>query len=126
MTYHGSGTGENTNEKGPGTMTFTDAVGVCFKKYVDFNGCASRSEFWWWVLFTVVVSLVCRAVNYQLAWIFSLVTLLPSIAVGVRRLHDTNRGGGWMLLYLLPVIGWIILIVFWVEPGQPSRYATST
>ncbi len=107
-------------------MTFIDAVGVCFKKYADFNGCASRSEFWWWFLFTVVVSLVCRSVGYSLYGAFWLATLLPSIAVGVRRLHDTNRSGWWLLLYLLPVIGWIILIVFWVEPGQPSRYAEST
>src|SRR5580698_3577688 len=75
---------------------------------------------------TVVVSLVFRGVNYNLAWGFSLATLLPNIAVGVRRLHDTNRSGWWLLLYLLPVIGWIVLIVFWVEPGQPSRYAEST
>jgi len=107
-------------------MTFTDAIGTCFKKYVDFNGCASRSEFWWWVLFTVVVSLVFQRVNYHLSWVFSLATLLPNIAVGVRRLHDTNRSGWWVLLYLLPIIGWIVLIVFWVEPGQPSRYAEST
>lgn len=107
-------------------MTFTDAIGTCFRKYVNFDGCASRSEFWWWFLFTVIVSLVCRQVSFGLAGAFSLATLLPSIAVGVRRLHDANRSGWWMLLYLLPVIGWIILIVFWVEPGQQSRYAAST
>jgi uncharacterized membrane protein YhaH (DUF805 family) len=107
-------------------MTFTDAIGTCFKKYVNVDGCASRSEFWWWVLFTVIVSLVCRQVSYGLSGAFSLVTLLPSITVGVRRLHDTNRSGWWELLYLLPVIGWIILIVFWIEPSQSSRYATST
>jgi uncharacterized membrane protein YhaH (DUF805 family) len=107
-------------------MTFIDAIGVCFKKYADFNGCASRSEFWWWFLFTLIVTLVFRLVSYHLAGVFSLVTLLPSIAVGVRRLHDTNRSGWWELLYFIPVIGWIILIVFWVEPGQQSRYATST
>ena len=107
-------------------MTFTDAVGVCFKKYVDFNGCASRSEFWWWVLFTVIVTLVCERVSYSLSGAFTLATFLPNIAVSVRRLHDTNRSGWWLLLYLVPVIGWIVLIVFWVEPGQPSRYAVST
>src|SRR5579863_10198143 len=118
--------GGNVTIKGPRDMTFTDAVGVCFKKYADFDGCASRSEFWWWVLFTVVVSLVFRSVGYSLYWIFWLATLLPSIAVGVRRLHDANRSGWWELLYFLPLIGWIILIVFWIEPSQSSRYATST
>jgi uncharacterized membrane protein YhaH (DUF805 family) len=107
-------------------MTFTDAIGICFRKYVNFDGCASRPEFWWWFLFTVIVSLVCRRVSFVLSWVFSLVTLLPSIAVGVRRLHDANRSGWWILLYLLPVIGWIVLIIFWVEPSQPSRYAEST
>ena len=106
-------------------MTFTDAIGTCFRKYVNFAGCASRSEFWWWVLFTVIVTLVFQRVSYGLSAAFSLATLLPNIAVGVRRLHDTNRSGWWLLLYLLPVIGWIVLIVFWVEPGQPSRYEST-
>ena len=107
-------------------MTFIDAIGTCFAKYANFNGCASRSEFWWWVLFTLVVTLVFERVSHGLSGAFSLATLLPSIAVGVRRLHDTNRSGWWELLYFLPLIGWIILIVFWVEQGQPSRYAEST
>ena|SRR5277367_4186238 len=107
-------------------MTFVDAIGVCFKKYVVFDGCASRSEFWWWFLFTVVVSLVCRSVSRNLYGFFTIVTLLPNIAVGARRLHDTNRSGWWELLYFFPVIGWIILLIFWVEPGQPSRYAEIT
>jgi uncharacterized membrane protein YhaH (DUF805 family) len=107
-------------------MTFIDAIGVCFKKYAVFNGCASRPEFWWWVLFTVIVTLVFQRVSYSLSFAFSLATLLPNITVGVRRLHDTNRSGWWELLYFFPVIGWIVLIVFWVEPGQPSRYAEST
>lgn len=106
-------------------MTFTDAIGTCFKKYVDFDGCASRSEFWWWVLFTVLVTLVCQRVSYGLSGVFSLATLLPSIAVGVRRLHDTDRSGWWELFYFLPIIGWIILIVFWVEPGHANRYGGS-
>jgi uncharacterized membrane protein YhaH (DUF805 family) len=107
-------------------MTFIDAIGVCFKKYAVFNGCASRPEFWWWVLFTVIVTLVFQRVSYSLSFAFSLATLLPNITVGVRRLHDTNRSGWWELLYFFPVIGWIVLIVFWVEPGQPSRYAESS
>jgi len=107
-------------------MTFIDAIGICFKKYVNFDGCASRSEFWWWVLFTVVVTLVCERVSYNLSGAFSLATFLPSIAVGARRLHDTNRSAWWELLYFFPVIGWIVLIIFWVEPTQQSRYAEST
>jgi uncharacterized membrane protein YhaH (DUF805 family) len=105
-------------------MNFIDAIKICFVKYVDFSGCASRPEFWWWVLFTVVASLALQSVSYNLSGAFSLATFLPSIAVAARRLHDTDRSAWWELLYFLPVIGWIILIIFWAEPGKPNRYAT--
>jgi len=104
-------------------MHFIDSIRTCFVKYVDFSGCASRPEFWWWVLFTVVASLALRSVSYNLAGAFSLATFLPSIAVAARRLHETDRSAWWELLYFLPVIGWIILIIFWAEPGKPNRYA---
>jgi uncharacterized membrane protein YhaH (DUF805 family) len=104
-------------------MNFIDSIKICFVKYVDFRGCASRPEFWWWVLFTVVASLALRSVSYNLSAAFSLATFLPSIAVAARRLHDTDRSAWWELLYFLPVIGWIILIIFWAEPGKPNRYA---
>ncbi len=107
-------------------MSFIDAVKICFSKYADFNGCASRPEFWWWVLFTSMAALALRSVSYDLSGAFSIATLLPSIAVTARRLHDTDRSGWWQLLYFLPAIGWLILILFCVEPGQPNRYAGST
>jgi uncharacterized membrane protein YhaH (DUF805 family) len=103
-------------------MSFIDAIKVCFTKYLDFNGCASRPEFWWWVLFTVVASLALQTVSRHLSGAFSIATFLPSIAVAARRLHDTDRSGWWELLYFLPVIGWIILIIFWAEAGTPNRY----
>ena len=104
-------------------MNFIDSIKICFVKYVDFSGCASRPEFWWWVLFTVVASLALRSVSYNLSGAFSLATFLPSIAVAARRLHDTDRSAWLELLYFLPVVGWIILIIFWAEPGKPNRYA---
>ena len=106
-------------------MSFIDAVKTCFAKYADFDGCASRPEFWWWVLFTSIAALALRSLSYSLSGAFSLATLLPSIAVTARRLHDTDRSGWWQLLYFLPVIGWLILIFFCVEPRQPSRYSGS-
>ncbi len=106
-------------------MTFIDAVKICFVKYADFNGCASRPEFWWWVLFTVVATMVLQSISYNLSGAFSIATFLPSIAVTARRLHDIDRSGWWQLLYFVPVIGWIVLIFFWVEQGKPSRYAGS-
>jgi uncharacterized membrane protein YhaH (DUF805 family) len=103
-------------------MNFVDAVKTCFTKYADFNGCASRPEFWWWVLFTFVATTVLRAVSYELSGLFSLATLLPGIAVTARRLHDTDRSGWLQLLWLIPVIGWIVLIIWCAEAGKPNRY----
>jgi uncharacterized membrane protein YhaH (DUF805 family) len=105
-------------------MTFIDAVKICFTKYADFNGVASRPEFWWWILFNFVATAVLQSVSYNLSGVFSLVTLLPSIAVTARRLHDTDRSGWWQLLYFIPVIGWIVLIIWCAEPGKPNRYIT--
>jgi uncharacterized membrane protein YhaH (DUF805 family) len=106
-------------------MNFVDAVKICFVKYADFNGCGSRPEFWWWILFTSIAALVLRSVSFYLSTLFSLATFLPSIAVTARRLHDTDRSGWWQLLYFVPVIGWILLIIWCLEPGEPNRYGGS-
>ena len=99
-------------------MSFAESVQTCFRKYVDFNGVASRSEFWWFMLFVFVVAVVLNLVSPTLANIVSLGLLLPQLAVGARRLHDTGKSGWWQLLLLLPVIGLIVLIVFWVQPPK--------
>jgi uncharacterized membrane protein YhaH (DUF805 family) len=108
-----------------GNMNFIDAIKICFTKYANFNGCASRPEFWWWFLFTVIASLALQAVSRSLSGAFNIATFLPSVAVAARRLHATDRSGWWQLLYFLPVIGWIVLIIFWAEAGQPNRYEGS-
>jgi uncharacterized membrane protein YhaH (DUF805 family) len=99
-------------------MTFLDAIKVCFSKYADFNGRATRSEYWWFALFVVLVSLVLSHFSATLSALFTLATLLPSFAAAARRLHDTNRSGWWQLIGLLPLIGWIILVVFLAQPGK--------
>lgn len=104
-------------------MSFAAAVEICFRKYFNFNGCASRSEFWWWFVFTLIVTATLRALSYNLAAVFSFATFLPSIAVTARRLHDIDRSGWWQLLYFFPVIGWMVLIIFCAEPTQPNRYS---
>jgi len=103
-------------------MTFTESISTCFRKYATFEGTASRSEYWWFCLFLVLVSVGLSIVSEQLAAIFNLATLLPSIAAGARRLHDTDRSGWWQLLVLVPVVGWIVLLVFEIEKGRPNRY----
>lgn len=107
-------------------MTFNESISTCFSKYATFTGTAPRSEFWWFFLFTTLVSLFLDAMRAPaddiLGGLFSLATLLPSLAVGARRLHDTDRSGWWQLLWLVPVVGWIILIVFFAQEGRANRY----
>ncbi len=99
-------------------MTFQDSIKVCFSKYADFAGRATRSEYWWFVLFIVLVSLATSLFSNVLSGLFSLATLLPSIAAAARRLHDTNRSGWWQLIVFLPVVGLVVLIVFLVQEGK--------
>lgn len=105
-------------------MTFTEAVKTCFTKYADFNGRASRSEFWWWALFILLAGIVLTGFSLTLSWAFSVATLVPYLAVASRRLHDTGRSGWYQLLGFIPLIGWIVLIV-WLsqESSASSRYA---
>ena len=107
----------------PNQMTFVDAIRVCFIKYSDFSGCASRSEFWWFMLFLFVASVALNIVSDSAALAFTLATMLPGTAVTTRRLHDTNRKGWLQLLFLIPLIGWIILIVWFAQKGvRPSQF----
>ena len=99
-------------------MTFAESVSTCLSKYVDFNGVASRSEFWWFFLFQIIVVVVLSLMSQLIADIAALALLLPSLAVGARRLHDTGRSGWWLLIGLIPVIGTIVLIVFWVQESK--------
>jgi uncharacterized membrane protein YhaH (DUF805 family) len=113
-------------------MTFPDSVKICFNKYVDFNGRARRSEFWWWVLFTFLVGIVASIIDAILGTrsssgtgliegLTNLALLLPSLAVGARRLHDTGRSGWWQLLWLAIIIGWIVLIVWFCQDSKPDN-----
>jgi uncharacterized membrane protein YhaH (DUF805 family) len=114
-------------------MTFFEAISSGFRNYVGFSGRASRSEFWYWILFTVLVSIVTSIIDLEVlssssispfSSIWSLVTFLPSLAMGVRRLRDTDRSGWWWLLSFIPLIGIIVLIVFWCSAGTrgPNRF----
>ena len=113
------------NNVGGAKMNFTQAISSGFSNYVNFAGRAVRSEYWYWVLFVIVVSIVASIIDAVLGTtlfnpIFSLAVLLPSIAVGVRRLHDLDRSGWWLLLSLIPLIGAIVLIVWFVGRGTPG------
>lgn len=104
-------------------MTFVDSIRTCFVKFADFNGRASRSEFWWWALFNVVGTIALGIISDALSWAFTVATLIPYIAVTARRLHDTDRSGWLQLVGLIPVIGWILLIVWCAQESKdPNRY----
>lgn len=100
------------------------------KKYAVFNGRARRAEYWWFFLFSVIISIVLSVIDSFitgpqsigiLGLIYSLAVLIPSIAVGIRRLHDTGRSGWWLLISFVPLIGAIVLIVFFVLDSQPGE-----
>jgi len=99
-------------------MTFTDSIKLCFAKYADFNGRANLPEFWWFALFCFLGSLILGALNSYVSWLFSLATMLPSLAVGARRLHDTNKSGWLQLLWIIPILGWIAMIYFLLVKGD--------
>ena len=115
-------------------MSFPDAVRICLRKYADFNGRARRSEYWFFFLFTAIVGVVggildaifrTRSGMYggtgPIQGILQLALLIPGLAVGARRLHDTGRSGWWLLIGLIPLVGWIILLVFFVQDSKPAN-----
>ncbi len=107
-------------------MTFGESIKTCFSKYADFSGRATRSEFWWWALFVTLTSAATGIVSDILSGVLSLAVLLPYLAVGARRLHDTDRSGWLQLIGLIPLIGWILLIVWFVQEGkEPNRYGST-
>lgn len=116
-------------------MNFVEAVTSVYSKYVQFSGRARRSEYWWWFLFQVIAGLVLAALEASMgsaqsfgggpiSLIWSLINLLPGISVGVRRLHDLDKSGWWLLIALVPLVGAILLIVWFASEGtrQGNQY----
>lgn len=107
-------------------MTFVESIKTCLmQKYADFDGRATRSEYWWFYLFYLLSYIGIAIVDGMItggiiAIIYSLGMLIPSITAGVRRLHDTDRVGWWLLIVLIPLIGAIVLIVFLAQKGTPG------
>ena len=107
-------------------MNMMEAVKVCFSKYVTFSGRARRAEYWWFILATILISIVLTIIDIGvlnsefglLGNIWSLAVFLPSLAAASRRLHDTDRSAWWLLIMLIPVIGAIVLIVFLATRGN--------
>ncbi|MCZ2497319.1 DUF805 domain-containing protein [Xylophilus sp. Kf1] len=105
-------------------MNFGQAITVCLRhKYAEFTGRASRSEFWWFVLFNLLVSIAAAEIHPTLSLVVTLALLLPSCAVSVRRLHDIGRSGWWLLLQFVPLIGFLVLLFWHVQPSEPQDNA---
>jgi uncharacterized membrane protein YhaH (DUF805 family) len=99
------------------------------RQYAVFDGRAGRPEYWWFFLVNTIISIVLDVVipgaaGQVIGFVYALAVLLPSIGVGIRRLHDTNRTGWWILVAIIPIVGWIWLIVLLALAGDtgPNRY----
>jgi len=110
-------------------MGFGQAISAGFSNYVNFSGRASRSEYWYWILFIFIADIVAGIIDSVLGiqivtGLFGLVTIIPNIAIAIRRLHDLDRTGWWILLGFIPLIGWIILLIWYVTKGTdgPNRF----
>ena len=112
-------------------MNFGQSISSCMGKYGTFSGRASRSEYWWFYLFTILMSwgatIVAAAMfSFEdpmvdiLPSIVSLIFFIPAIAAGSRRLHDIGKSGWWQLLFIVPIIGWILLIVWLATNTKPD------
>lgn len=117
-------------------MSFMDAVRSVLSKYATFSGRARRSEYWWFVLFYLIVAVVATAIdsaaglpqtagNGPVTMLVALALLLPSLAVTARRLHDTGRSGWWMLLSLIPFGGLVVLIFAVQDSRGPNAWGQS-
>ena len=105
-------------------MTFNESVSTCLKKYFVFQGRASRSEYWWFQLIVSPSYFISTILENEIAYFFlgiTLFTLIPAISAGVRRLHDTNRSGFFLLISFIPFIGGIILLFFLIPEGTKGK-----
>jgi len=99
---------------------------VVFERYAVFEGRAGRAEYWWFFLANFLISLVLQGLGRGasilaiVSLIYSLALLIPGLAVAVRRLHDTDKSGWWILISLVPLVGIIVLIVFLATDGDPG------
>ena len=103
------------------SVSIIDAVKLFFTRYADFKGRSRRSEFWWASLVIGIVGSVISSVVPSLGGVWSLIILVPSLAICVRRLHDIGKSGWWYLLNLIPVVGQIIVIIWFCKDSTEDN-----
>lgn len=104
-------------------MDFSTAIKTCFSKYIDFTGRAQRSEYWYFFLFSFLLQMLIDIVvgSGFASGLVSLGLVIPGFSAGARRLHDTGRTGWWQLLWLVPILGWIVVIIFLTKRGDEGE-----
>jgi uncharacterized membrane protein YhaH (DUF805 family) len=126
-TVEGSHHGER--QRSEASIGFGEAISAGFSNYFNFNERSTRSAYWYFVLFLAILGAVTGILDFAifgpqivgpLTGIASLATFIPTISLSVRRLHDISRTGWWVLLALIPIVGWIILIVWACQPTIPQ------
>lgn len=111
----------NSEARSAGTiMTFAESIRSCLTKYAEFQGRASRSEFWWFTLFVTLVAAALAYISMTVSNAFLVAMLLPLLAAGTRRLHDSGRSGWWQLFLLVPVAGLVLQAILWTLPPTSS------
>jgi uncharacterized membrane protein YhaH (DUF805 family) len=101
-------------------MSFVDAIKSCFR-HARANGRAPRSEYWYFFLFALVVQIALRLIYPPLAYVFDLAVFLPGIAVAIRRLHDIDRSAWWLLIGFVPIVGTILLIIWFCQRSDDGE-----
>lgn len=105
-------------------MNFSESLNTCLKKYFVFEGRASRSEYWWFQLIVSPSYFISTFLENEISYFFlgiTLFTLIPAISAGVRRLHDTNRSGFFLLISFIPFIGGLVLLFFLIPEGTKGK-----
>lgn len=110
----------NTKNAHNGSVTFGEAIKLFFENYVNFEGRASKSEYWWAFLFQMIVSVVASFIPV-VSGIVSLAILLPNLSISIRRLHDIGKPWYWYLLGLIPFAGFIIMIVLYTKDSDGTN-----
>jgi len=125
----------NVEFEQPPQTGFVAAIKKGFKGYVVWNARSTRSEYWWWTLFVFIVGIIAAVIEGAifrpevfglgpLSTIANIALFLPGLSVLVRRLHDTDRSGWWVWIFFIPIVGFIVLLVFVLLPSKmgPTRW----
>lgn len=113
-TYSYSGTSVSGSPK---KVSFGEAIKLYFVNYINFTGRSTRSEYWWIVLFNILMSIAAAFIPYA-GYVIALVFIIPSLSLSIRRLHDIGKSWVWYLMEFIPFVGFIILIVYFCKESD--------